>query len=183
MLDSRVYEVYLPDGHIKEYAANALAENIYAQVDAEGFRHLILGEIINNHQEEDAVHMSDKWIQGKANMSCRPTTKGWKLQVQWKDGTTSWEPLRNLKSSNPIEVAEYAITNKLDQEPAFAWWVPFTIKRRNRIISTLTTALYPKKAQNYGLEIPTTIQRALQIDKETRTDFWQKAINKEMLHV
>jgi hypothetical protein len=40
VLDSRVYEVYLPDGHIKEYAANALAKNIYSQVDAEGFRHL-----------------------------------------------------------------------------------------------------------------------------------------------
>ena len=29
-----------------------------------------------------------------------------------------------MKESNPIEVAEYAISNKLVHEPDFAWWVP-----------------------------------------------------------
>jgi hypothetical protein len=42
--------VQFPDGHVKEYAANALAENIYSQVDAEGIRHLLIDEIINHHQ-------------------------------------------------------------------------------------------------------------------------------------
>jgi hypothetical protein len=36
LLDSRVYNVEFPDGHIDEYAANIIAENIYSQVDSEG---------------------------------------------------------------------------------------------------------------------------------------------------
>ena len=45
-----------------------------------------------------------------------------------KDGSTSWEALKDLKESNPVEVAEYAVGAKIVSEPAFAWWVPFTLK-------------------------------------------------------
>jgi hypothetical protein len=44
-------------------------------------------------------------------------------------------------------------------------------------------ASYPKKAQNFGLKILNSIKHALEIDKETRTYFWQRTIDKEMLHV
>jgi hypothetical protein len=54
------------------------------------------------------------------------------LCVQWKDGSTSWEQIASLKESNPVEIADYAVTHSLDSEPAFAWWVPLTLKRRNR---------------------------------------------------
>jgi len=47
-------------------------------------------------------------------------TKGWHLCILWKDGTTTWKPLRNLKESNPVEVMEYAVANKIADEPAFA---------------------------------------------------------------
>ncbi len=92
-MDTRIYEVQFPDGHIEEYAANALTKNIYLQVDAEGIRHLIIDEIINHYRDNDAVCITDKWVHGHANRSRHPTTKGWKIQVRWKDGTTSWEPL------------------------------------------------------------------------------------------
>ncbi len=91
--------------------------------------------------------------------------------------------MQNLKGSNPIEVAEYAVNSKLEEEPAFAWWVPHTIKCKNMIISSPTIASYPKKAQKFGLEFPNSIKRALEIDKETRTNFWQKAIVEEIMHV
>jgi len=42
ILDSRVCEVQFPDGHTEEYAANIIAEAIYAQVDDEGHEHLLL---------------------------------------------------------------------------------------------------------------------------------------------
>jgi hypothetical protein len=31
--------------------------------------------------------------------------------VQWRDGSISWEKLVDLKASNPVEVAEYAVAN------------------------------------------------------------------------
>lgn len=85
------------------------------------------------------MHVDDKFIQHGANQIMRQTTKGWFLQVPWKDGTSSWEPLYNLKESNPIEVAEYAVTNKFVEEPAFAWWVPFVLRKHGRLVSAIKT--------------------------------------------
>ena len=57
------------------------------------------------------------------------TTRGWSLLVQWHDGLSSCEPLKDLKASNSVEVAEYAVANdRLAEEPAFKWWVSHVIK-------------------------------------------------------
>jgi len=82
--------------------------------------------------------------------SLRRTTQGWHLLVRWHDGTTSWEPLRNLKESNPIKLAEYAMATKLSEETAFHWWVPFTLKKRDRIISASKTWSH-KRNQKFGI--------------------------------
>jgi hypothetical protein len=81
-----------------------------------------------------------------------------------------------------VQVAEYAIANKLVEEAAFACWVPFVIKRRGRIIGSINSP-YHKRTHKFGIEIPKTVKRALEIDKETNTDFWEKATLKEMKHV
>jgi hypothetical protein len=41
----------------------------------------------------------------------------------------SWVPFKDLKESNPIEEAEYAIANKISEEPAFAWWTRQVLKK------------------------------------------------------
>jgi hypothetical protein len=51
------------------------------------------------------------------------------------------------------------------------------------MVGELRTVSHLKKSEKFGLEVPQTIKRALEIDKETGTDFWHKAIAKEMLHV
>jgi hypothetical protein len=33
------------------------------------------------------------------------------FEIEWKDGTTSWIPLKELKEANPVEVAQYAADN------------------------------------------------------------------------
>jgi hypothetical protein len=67
----------------------------------------------------------------------KKTTKGWKLCIKWKDESMTWERLTNLKESNPIAVAEYAVSRGIEDEPAFAWWVPYTLKKQARIIGAL----------------------------------------------
>ena len=42
-----VYDVEFPDGEVREYSANTLAENIYAQVDTEGHSYNILDGIVD----------------------------------------------------------------------------------------------------------------------------------------
>jgi len=48
------------------------------------------------------------------------------------EGVESWVALKDLKESNPVELAEYAVNRKLVSEPAFAWRVPHTLKRASR---------------------------------------------------
>ena len=63
------------------------------------------------------------------------TTVGWDFLVKWNNGSTSWVPLKDLKDSNPIEAAEHAVSNKVVEKPAFAWWVPFVLHKQNTMIN------------------------------------------------
>ena len=94
----------------------------------------------------------------------------------------SWERLADLKESNPIEVAEYAVAHGIDGEAAFAWWVPFTLKRRNRIIAAVNKR-YHKRTHKFGIEIPKTYEDCVRIDRENGNTLWQDAIRKEMSKV
>ena len=46
-------------------------------------------------------------------------TIGWQLLVEWKDDSLDWTDLKDLKESNPVEVIDYAMANKIVDEPAF----------------------------------------------------------------
>lgn len=107
---------------------------------------------------------------------------GWQLLVEWNDGTTNWVDLKDLKASNPIELAEYAVANKIAEEPAFKWWVDFTLRMRNRIISKTKTK-YWRTTHKYGVRMPKSVKEALDLDKENGNDLWEKAIKKEMSKV
>lgn len=66
------------------------------------------------------IKISDGYIQSKnGNLKPKITTKGWKIVVEMNDGSEKWVPLKNLKELNTLQVAEYAITNNLFNEPAF----------------------------------------------------------------
>ena len=97
----------------------------------------------------------------------------------WKDGTESWVPLRELKESHPVQVAEYAIMAEIADEPAFAWWVPHTIKKRDQIISKVVSRS-KKKTHKYGIEVPRDMRHALELDKQNGNTLWAEAIRKEM---
>jgi hypothetical protein len=48
ILDTKVYEVEFPDGHKTSLTANAtIVENLFAQVDSEGNRHVLFDEIVS----------------------------------------------------------------------------------------------------------------------------------------
>ena len=79
--------------------------------------------------------MADKEVIIKGRKCLKKTTKGWYLCCNWKDGTSTWERLVDLKESNPIEVAGYTVAQDIAHQPAFAWWVPFTLKKKKSITS------------------------------------------------
>ena len=183
LFDTREYEIEFTDGSKEKYQANVIAENMFAQVDDEGHQYLLLQEITDHRKDNSAVPISDGFVRS-ANGMQKPkvTTRGWELLVQWKDGSVSWEKLKNLKESNPVEVAEYAVANRIVEEPAFKWWVPHTLRKRNRIISKVKSR-YWRTTHKFGIKLPHSVKEALEIDQATGTDFWRKALNKEMSKV
>ena len=122
MLNSMICNVEFLDGMVKEYSANVIAENMYAQVDSKGFQYNLLESIINYATNDRAVTKADKYV-----VTCRgahklwKTTVGWKLLVLQRDGRQQWIPLKDLKESNPIEVADFAKLKGISDEPAFCW--------------------------------------------------------------
>ena len=65
------------------------------------------------------------------------TTKGWELYVRGKDRSGDWINIKDLKDSYLVPLAGYLVANKLQDKPLFAWWVPYTLKKRIAIISKI----------------------------------------------
>jgi hypothetical protein len=87
-----------------------------------------------------------------------------------------------MKESFPVQLAEYAVQAKIAEEPAFAWWVPHTLKKRNRIISKLKSK-YWLRTHKFGIKIPKNAEEARAFDAENGNTLWWDAILKEMKNV
>jgi hypothetical protein len=132
-LDTRVYEVCFSDGRTEELAANVIAEVVYAQCDADGNQYILLDAIMDYRKDPSvAVTRNDQVLvdDGKKIVKC--STRGWELCCKWKDGSTSWQKLSDLKESHPLQVAEFAFAAQIADEPAFNWWVSWVLKKRAR---------------------------------------------------
>ena len=184
ILDTRTYEVKFADGQVAEYSANVIAESMYSQCDTEGNQYLLLDELVDWRKDDKiAVALEDKYLFSKnGNRHYRKTTKGWELCAKWRDGTTSWQRLADLKESYPIEVAEFAVAHDIHDEAAFAWWVPYVLAKRNRIISAVNRR-YHKRTHKYGIEVPKTFDDCVRIDQENGNTLWQDAVRQEMAKV
>lgn len=138
LLNTRMYQVQFSDGTIQDYAANHIAEAIYAAVDDEGNRFVLLDEIIDYRYTAEALKPDQAWTtSSNGNRHRIKTTKGCQLCVSWKDGSTSWETLANLKNSHPVEVSRFAKDRGLLQDPVFAWWAPRYLATTHRIVSAV----------------------------------------------
>ena len=182
ILDTRTYEVEFPDGQLAEYSANLIAEHMVSQCDPDGNQYLLMEAIVDHKKDGKAIEYVDRFVNVNGRQHLRKTTTGWKLCIKWKNGETSWERLADLKESYPIEVSKYAVNQGIDHEPAFGWWVPYVLKKRNMIIAAVNKR-YHKRTHKFGFEIPKTVERALEIDRENGNTLWRDAINKEMSNI
>ena len=71
----------------------------------------------------------------------------------------------------------------IDDEPAFKWWVPFTLNKRDKIILAVNSRYHKRTHNKFGFPIPKTVKEALAIDTANDDKLWAKAIDKEMSKV
>ena len=61
-----------------------------------------------------------------------------------------------------MSLSDYAVANQIAEELEFAWWVPYTLKKSNRIISKVKTK-YWSKNHKYGLRLTQCVTEAMKI--------------------
>lgn len=183
MFDTREYEVEFTNGMREKYQANVIAKNMFAQVDSEGHQYQILDEIVDHRSDTTIIPISEGMIQN-ANRTKKPkiTMRGWQHLVRFKDGSLSWVKLKDIKELNPVEVVEYAVANRIAEEPAYKWWVLQVLWRRNCIILKVK-GWYWHTTHKFGIHLPHSAEEALRLDEESGTNHWRHAINKEMSKV
>jgi hypothetical protein len=83
MLDTRVLEVEYHDGHTTAMSANAISECMFAQVDQEGNRLLLIDEFVDYRCTNLAVKQSGAFVESpNGRKRHRETKKGWELLVK-----------------------------------------------------------------------------------------------------
>ena len=97
IIDTQTYEVGFKDGSMSTYYENVISESMYTQCDDEGQQYLLFGSILYHKTNGQALLVADQDVVVRGRSSKRKTTKCWYLCVQWKDGTTTWERLSDLK--------------------------------------------------------------------------------------
>jgi hypothetical protein len=91
------------------------------------------------------------------------TTQGWKFLVEWSNGLRQWIDLKLLKESNPVHVAEYATSRNIAKEPAFAWLVPYVLRKRDAIVKAVNSCVC-RTSHKYGIELPTSVKHTIDQD-------------------
>jgi hypothetical protein len=147
ILDTRTHEVEHEDGHKASLAANAIAENMFAQVDNAGNRRVLFDETVDHRTDETEIKQQDACLTTRSGTERRKeTTNGWEILVQWKDGSVTWVALKDMKNSYPVQLAECATQKPVAGEPAFMWWINHVLNKRNCIIGKL-------KAKHFGFAL------------------------------
>ena len=67
-------------------------------------------------------------------------------------------------------------------EALFAWWVSYTLKKRDVIIGKVQ-ARFRKTTHKYGVELPSNIDNAKQLDRKNNNSLCCNSLAKEMYNV
>ena len=81
-----------------------------------------------------------------------------------------------------MDIAEYVVGNIISEEAVFAWWVPYTLKKRDQIFAKVKER-FLKNPQKFGVEVPTLAEEAYKLDKKNNNTLWRETIKKEMTNV
>ena len=87
-----------------------------------------------------------------------------------------------MKGSYPVQVSEYVLFTRIQEEPAFRWWFPHVIQKRNWIVAKVKSK-YWICTHKFGIKVPKYVTEAISIDRENGDTLWWDAICKETKNV
>ena len=65
ILNTLIYDVEFPNGNIKKYSENFIAENVLVNCDSEGYYSSMMACILDHKHDGSALRMNEKYIKSK----------------------------------------------------------------------------------------------------------------------
>ena len=93
------------------------------------------------------------------------------LYINWRDGNTTWVALKDIREAHPFQLSKYAVTDKITTEPAFDWWLPHTLKKRNNKIAKMKPK-YGLKTKKFWIKVPKNTKQAIIFDLDNGNTLW-----------
>ena len=109
----------------------------------------------------------------------------WIVDVLWDDGSTSWEPLTTMKTSDPVTVAQYALNKNLTDLHGWRWAKDYmpdgrTIRLLRRVLTVARRKARSAPVYKFGHKVPRNTRQAYEFDKINGNTLWADAIADEM---
>ena len=173
-----MYEVEYKYGHKASLQANAISENMFAQVGGERNRHVLFQDIVNHRYDGTKLKEQDVFITTRTGTKhFRDTTKVVEVLVQQKYGITTWVSLKDVKNSYSVHMAKYVLQRRIAGDPEFAWCIRHVLEKCNRIIGNMKSK-YWVQTHKFGANIPKSVQEAKAFDEQNGNSLLWDAICK-----
>ena len=127
--------------------------------------HVLLDRYNEANNEEDQIFTYS------AILDHRKRNRKWEVLVKW-DGhgvEPTWEPLANLKESDPVTVASYAKKNKLTNMAGWKWAKrvrDLDPSRMIRVARRICKSMRSDIKFQFGVQVPRTAKEALELDRK-----------------
>ena len=140
-------------------------------------RYLNGGEdILSYHQIINLINRSGEdgepaWTFQNITGHRRDKKKKWIVEILWDTNEKTWEPIENIKATDPITLANYAKTNKLLGIKGWKWAKDYVDNGRTINLLKKILRVNKKKAKSgsiyqFGVAVPRSTKQAYQFDQQ-----------------
>ena len=102
--------------------------------------------------------------------------------IKWDTGEVTWEPVSEIRKTDPVTIAKYAREKGLSETPGWKWTRKFTKnpKKFIRISKQMKLSILKGPRFRFGIQVPRNIKEAMELDKINGNTAWQDALEKEI---
>ena len=178
-----MYKVEYADSENSALSANLIAKKMLVQIGEEGNGHTLMDKITEHRFDEVAVKSQDPFVKTSSGTKRRrQTMQVFSLCIKWHNINTTYVALKYIEQAYPLQLAEYAVAAKISVDPDFAWWVPLTLKKKNRIIAKVKSK-YWLKNHKFRIKLPNNMNQEIEFDHENANTLWWDVVCQEMKNV
>ena len=137
-LDNITYEVGYTDGRKGSLFANTIVECMHTQINDEDNYHVLFEHIIDHCNDGQDIKADDVYIYSSNDSKCYiQTAQGIERLFGWKDKSTTWEGMKDVKQRYTVQLTTYAVEHKINIDSTFKWWVPYILRKQDCTISKI----------------------------------------------